>query len=417
MTGAFDADGNRVRDYVYNDMGQVTSELIAPDTRLTFTYNGRNQVTMSEVSQSTGTVHSTRTMNFGLAGSTYARVLLSSTQPAGSGCAASSAASTYDANAAESSRTDYAGRKSCMANDSVRGLEVARIDGFAAADACPANVLTAAPTATQRKVSTQWHPDWRLETKVAEPGRVTTKVYNGQPDPFAGNAVASCAPASAVLPDGKPIVVLCKEVQQATSDTTGVQGLSPTLTAGVAARTQSWTYNQYGQVLTHDGPRTDVSDVTTYTYYTSTDADWTMGDLQQVTNAAGQITRFPKYNKAGKVLQMIDANGIVTDYSYDARQRLKSVTTAGATTSYDYHPTGLLKQVTEPDASWVGYEYDTAQRLVAIKDHRGNRIDYTLDHNGNRTNERVSDPQGALQRSAQRSFDALGRLQQLTGRE
>ena len=40
-----------------------------------------------------------------------------------------------------------------------------------------------------------------------------------------------------------------------------------TVTPNVS-RTWTYTYNSFGQVLTEDGPRTDVSDVTTYTYYT-----------------------------------------------------------------------------------------------------------------------------------------------------
>ena len=36
------------------------------------------------------------------------------------------------------------------------------------------------------------------------------------------------------------------------------------------SRTWTYTYNSFGQVLTEDGPRTDVSDVTAYTYYTCT---------------------------------------------------------------------------------------------------------------------------------------------------
>ena len=82
-----------------------------------------------------------------------------------------------------------------------------------------------------RKTSTQWHPDWRLASKVAEPGQDHHQVYNGQPDPFNANAIASCAPASALLPDGKPIAVLCKTVEQATTDADGALGFSATLQA------------------------------------------------------------------------------------------------------------------------------------------------------------------------------------------
>ncbi|MGE0675191.1 MAG: hypothetical protein AB7O64_19280 [Methylibium sp.] len=252
---------------------------------------------------------------------------------------------------------------------------------------------------------------------MAEPGRLVTSIYNGQPDPFNGGALASCAPSGALLPDGQPIVVLCKQVEQATTDTTGAAGLSPTLQSGVANRTRQWTYNQYGQVLTEDGPRTDVSDLTTYVYYSSTTDDHTLGDLQQVTNAAGQVTSYPLYNKHGQVLRQIDPNGVITDTTYDLRQRLTSVSVGGQTTTYTYDPVGQLTRITQPDGSYVGYVYDAAHRLVAVTDALGNRIDYTLDNAGNRTAEQVKDPAGTLARQITRSIDALGRVQQASGRQ
>lgn len=272
-------------------------------------------------------------------------------------------------------------------------------------------------------MSTQWHPDWRLETKVAEPGRLTTTVYNGQPDPFNGNAVASCAPSTALLPDGKPIAVVCRRVEQATTDSNGALGFGAALQSGVASREDKWTYNEFGQVLTHDGPRTDVSDVTTYAYYSDTSftgtgaaaVGHTKGDLQTVTNAAGKITQFTKYDKHGQLLESVDPNGVITSQSYDLRQRLLSTTVGGQTTSYSYDLAGQLLRVTYPDATYVGYEYDPAHRQTAVYDGLGNRIEYTLDNAGNRTAENVKDAGGTLRRQLARSIDALGRVQQTTG--
>jgi len=265
-----------------------------------------------------------------------------------------------------------------------------------------------------RKTSTQWHPDWRLRAQVAEPSRITTYVYNGQPDPFNGNAIASCAPSSALLPDGKPIAVLCKQVEQATTDADGHLGFTAALQAGVAARIQQWTYNEFGQVLTATDPR---GNTTTYAYYSDTSADHTRGDLQSVTDAAGLLTQYTRYNPHGQVLQMVDPNGVATDYTYDLRQRLTSVSSLGQSTTYAYWPTGLLKQVTLPSASTLSYGYDDAHRLTDITDNLGNTIHYTLDNAGNRIKEETKDATGALSRQIARAMDALGRVQQATGRE
>jgi YD repeat-containing protein len=265
-----------------------------------------------------------------------------------------------------------------------------------------------------RKVSTTSHPDWWLEAKRAEPGKLTTSIYNGQPDPFNGGAIASCAPSTALLPDGKPIAVLCKQVEQATTDANGSQGFSASLQSGVANRVQQWTYNSYGQILTAKDP---LNNTTTYTYYSDTTADHTLGDLQSVTNAKNQVTSYTKYNKHGQLLESTDPNGVTTTSSYDPRQRLLSTSVGGQTTSYEYDAAGQLLKVTSPDASWLGYEYDAAHRQVAVKDNLGNRIEYVLDNAGNKTGQSVKDPGGNLARAMSRSIDALGRVQQQTGRE
>ncbi len=348
-----------------------------------------------------------------IAGSTLTK---GQSQPAGAGCEASSSSLDYDAEGNVSRRTDFNGGQTCHSYVDVRHLESSRVEGLTAGTACaPVLSAGAALPAGARKVSSQWHPDWRMATKTAEPRRITTLVYNGQPDPFNGNAVASCAPASALLPDGNPIVVLCKRVEQATTDESGAQGFNATLQSGVPARATSWTYDATGQVLTETDPRGKV--VVTNEYYTDTTADHTKGDLKSSVNSAGHLTQFPRYNAYGKPLEVIDANLVSTIYAYDARQRLTSVSTAGSTTSYEYWPTGLLKKTTQPDGAVVTYEYDDAHRLIAVADGQGNRIEYTLDQSGNRTAEAAKDPQGTLKRTLARVYDALGRAQQTTGRE
>jgi YD repeat-containing protein len=321
------------------------------------------------------------------------------------------------------SRADLGNQSAqCMKVDPLSNRPVVLLEGVTA---CPADMSTYLPTGDERKISTQWHPDWRLESSVAEPGRLKTYIYNGQPDPFAAGATASCAPAAALLPDGKPIAVLCKQVEQATTDANGSLGFSAPLQSGVTPRVQTWTYNQYGQILTAKGPRTDVNDTTTYTHYTDTVYASTdpyaqghnIGDLWTMTNAVGQVTTYTKYNKSGQLLEMVDPNNVVATNTYDLRQRLTSVTVGGQMTVYDYWPTGLLKKITQPDGSFLSYEYDAAHRQTAVEDNFGNRIDYTLDNAGNRTFENTKDPTGNLRRALERSIDALGRVQQTTGRE
>jgi YD repeat-containing protein len=165
--------------------------------------------------------------------------LTSQSQPAGSGCGASSASQGYDTRGNVVAFDDVNGNRTCYAYDTTRNLRTITLEGLPNTTACPANLAAYVPDTSdagrpQRKLTKTWHPDWELETQRAEPGKLTTNLYNGQPDPFNGGTLASCAPAAAVLPDGKPIAVLCKRVEQATSDQTGGRGLSLVGTSSTA---------------------------------------------------------------------------------------------------------------------------------------------------------------------------------------
>ncbi|MBU8977748.1 hypothetical protein JI752_016490 [Lysobacter sp. MMG2] len=121
-------------------------------------------------------------------------------------------------------------------------------------------------------------------------------------------------------------------------------------TVSGAARTATTTYCEQtgvdtgtcplvGLVLTTDGPRTDVGDLTTYAYYGSDHPDcatapttcaWRKGDLWKVTNASGQVTETLRYDGAGRALSIKDANGVITDLDYDARGLLTERRTRGS---------------------------------------------------------------------------------------
>jgi YD repeat-containing protein len=146
----------------------------------------------------------------------------------------------------------------------------------------------------------------------------------------------------------------------------------------------------------------------------------TAGDLQSVMNAAGHVTQFTFYDRAGRVRQMVDPKGIVTDMTYTPRGWVNgvSVTPPGGTariTSYTYDNAGQLTGVTLPDGSTMSYSYDAAHRLTGVTDAKGNTVSYTLDAIGNKVGEQVKDPSGNLQRNITRVYDALNRVQQVTG--
>lgn len=356
--------------------------------------------------------------------------IVSRSWPMDGGSSQTDRTASFDAAANLVSATDFTGRKTCYAYDKIanaqqKNLENVRVEGLSDASACPPDVLAyAIPTglplqSPQHKYTTEWHPQWRLRAREAGPRLQTYWVYNGQSDPSNSGATLTCAPSDALLPDQSPIAVLCKKIEQPTTDATGTQGFAATSVG--PARVWSYTYNRWGQKLSENGPRTDVADQSTWQYYddtsTAAGSEHTMGDLKLHTNAAGHKTEVLRYDKAGRPLRRKEPSGAITDFTYTPRGWLSTTTVTPATaggallTQYDYWPTGLLKQVTQPDGSWLSYGYDDAHRLTDIADNLGNTVHYQLDAMGNRLFEDTKDPAGALARSIARTYDALSRMQ------
>ncbi|MDH5513020.1 MAG: DUF6531 domain-containing protein, partial [Gammaproteobacteria bacterium] len=173
-------------------------------------------------------------------------------------------------------------------------------------------------------------------------------------------------------------------------------------------------YNAYGQVNGIDGPRTDVSDITTLEYYECTTGG-ACGQLKKVINALGQVTTYDVYDANGRLLQMTDPNGLVTTYIYDPRGRVKTVTRTPASgtaaiTQYSYTPWGDVSQVIDPDGVVLDYQYDAAHDLRFIVDAAGNYIHYKYDLKGNRSGEDTYDSTGSLKRTLGYAYDLRNHL-------
>lgn len=187
-----------------------------------------------------------------------------------------------------------------------------------------------------------------------------------------------------------------------------------------------------GLLKSVNGARTDVTDTTTYTYYQYdppgcipgvTSCASRKGDLKSVTNALGQSVQYLTYDDAGRPLSIYDANGVTTDFEYDARGRMTarkvrgtngSAETDDQITRIEYWPTGLVKKLTLPNGAFTSYVYDDAQRLTGIADNAGNSIAYTLNASSERTREETKDTGGILQRTLSRTYNTLGQLQTVT---
>lgn len=181
--------------------------------------------------------------------------------------------------------------------------------------------------------------------------------------------------------------------------------LTKQITAGTATRSFSYTYTAFGQALTAADPR---GNVTNYAY----DAK---GDLTSVTDALGHVTSITSYDANGRPLTIVDPNGVTTSLTHNKRGWLTSRTVGTLLTVYAHDHAGNLIQVTQPDGSYLTYTYDPAHRLTGIADSAGDNIAYTLDAASNRIMEQAFDPSGMLSRTRSYAYDALSRLSQTIG--
>ena len=381
LTAVLDENGATFATWTYDAYGQATSSAHAggaEQVAVAYTKTSLIQTGTATLTDAAGAVRTYSYLNV------HGVPKVSSVaKPAASGTGTVTEYYSYDANGNLKRKADFNGNSTCYVYDTARNLETVRVEGFApSVGSCPANLETYTPTAgtRQRKIVTAWNASYRLPTSITEANRTTSFTYDAN-----GN-------------------VLTRTV----TDTNATPNV---------ARTWTYTYNGFGQVLSADGPRTDVTDLTTYTYYTCT-SGYQCGQLNTITNAAGHVTTYNSYNAHGQPTQITDPNGLVTALGYDARQRLtdRCVGAAlpgcagGELTHLDYWPTGLLKKVTNPDASYIQYTYDNAHRLTQINDGASNKIVYTLDAMDNRTAENTYDPSNALKRTHSRVFNTLNQL-------
>jgi YD repeat-containing protein len=267
---------------------------------------------------------------------------------------------TYDADGSLLYKTDFNQSRTSFSWDNVRQLEIQRIEG---------QTSSGGTTPATRTISTQWNGTFSLPTLIAEPGRTTAISYDSN-----GNL------------------------------------LTKTVTDTALARTRTWafTYNSFGHVLSIDGPRTDIPDITTYSY----DA---VGNLTSITNPAGHITTITSYDAHGRPLTIVDPNGLATTLTYNARGWITSRSDESETTVYEYDEVGQITKITLPDASFLTYTFNEARRLTQIADNLGNKIVYAVDFMGNPTAEQVFEASGSLAQTRSRAFNVLGRLIQEVG--
>jgi len=377
LSGYIDEAGVRYSSTTYDGSGRATSSRFAGGVGSTqITYNGNGTSTVQYPLGHSATI--------GFSSANGTNEVSSIDQPCGPDCDQPWQSLTYDANGFQTSATDFNGN-----------LTTTQFDGHDLLD----QQVDESGGEDQRTTNTTW------DTVLRNP--VARTVLNA-----AGTAVAE---TEWVYNAGGQTIARCEiDPAQAGVYTCAVAGTPP---PGV--RRSTYTYCTaidatqcpvIGLLLSVVGPRTDVSDVTSYTYYMTDSSTAQHGDLQSVTDAMGQVTTYLTYDGAGRTTSMQDADGAVTSLTYSPRGWLTSRTVGGATTTMGYTPYGAVASVTDPDGVVTTFTYDGAHRLTDITDTQGNDIHYTLDAAGNKTAEQIQTSSGTVVHNLARTYDSLGHL-------
>ncbi|MDJ0941077.1 MAG: DUF6531 domain-containing protein, partial [Woeseiaceae bacterium] len=249
LTGIVDENGATYANWAYDTRGRaILSEHAGGKERVEFAYNSDGTTTLTRGDGAS------RTFDFGVEQGRQ-RVTTVSGDVCGDCPGGSTKSASYDANGYLSERTDWNNVVTKLARNN-RGLVETLTEAYGTSDA--------------RVTTIQWAANDRIPTQVTTPKNVTDYVYD-----IDGNLT------------------------------------SLTVSSGSLSRAWALTYNADGQPLTIDGPRTDVTDVTTLEYYDCATGS-ECGQLKKITNAVGHATTFDAYDGAGRPTSMTDPNGLTT---------------------------------------------------------------------------------------------------------
>jgi YD repeat-containing protein len=383
LSTVHDALGNLIESHDYNADRVTHFEAQGGVSEVTITYDSPSQTTVTN-SRGVPTVYTHDAFN---------GLVTSSTGPGCASCGTGGASTilTYDRFLNLTEVIDGRGIHTQMPSHDAKGNILTRID--------------AVGTPRQRTTTFMYHPTFSFLTSssipsvgaCSNPNRVETTLYDATGDP-----------------NQRQII--------------GCNGPTP------FSYTTSFLYDGRGRLLSVDGPRTDVTDVTTYAYY---DDDPNIeldagrrGRLKSEQNALDHEVVYDDYDLFGNVGSIVQdpnvsSSRVETTFLYDGRDRLLERRIWGTTPADDivtinvYDDAGNLDLVRLPNCVETGpscmfsldYGYDGANRLTQVRDPFNNRIVYGYDTESNRTREEFLDPTSAVQRFTNSAYDSLNRLE------
>jgi RHS repeat-associated protein len=190
----------------------------------------------------------------------------------------------------------------------------------------------------------------------------------------------------------KKITDLLNQVTEFTYDANG----NLLTTKDPSGHVTTITYNQFGQVLTVQGPIA-TEPPTTFAYDIN-------GNLIATTDPLGNATQ-RVYDAVSRLTSLTDPRGLQTLFRYDGLNRVTEIADARqGITRFTYDPNGNVLTITDPKNQLSSHTYDNMNRLKARTDALVRTETYTYDLVGNL--KTVVDRKGQETRF---DYDALNR--------
>ncbi len=175
-------------------------------------------------------------------------------------------------------------------------------------------------------------------------------------------------------------------------------------------------FDNFGRIIFTDGPRTDVTDTTLYTYFACATGS-ECGQLKMLTNALGHTIEYLAYSPHGLPTQLKLSNGEIVNYQYDDRLRVIQIQTSSVdnlnrTVNYTYDNFGQQTQLNINGLYSVTNSYNNIHQLTRKTDSLGNYIEYSYDVKGRKIAENKHDPADSLKNSIEYQYNVNNNVSQ-----
>ncbi len=332
LTSITDESGRRVGTYTYDAQGRIIETKRADGVdRFQFSYATGPLGPRTQVTDFSSGTAAARTYDF-IAQGQFLRPAAVSAPCAQ--CGNTALSTQYDAQGNKTREVAHDGSITFYAYNA-KGQEVERAvfpAQFKTSTTRPALGLASAV------ISTWWHTTWNLPTHVAQPARYSTYSYN----------------ATGMLTSHSSVV---------TTDATGATKFNAIRSGPVRATGYGYDASSLNNSMV------ELADSTETQRWTL--AYDTLGSLTGITDVTGAQNATLSSDPNGRITRLVASNSAVATFAANSRGQMVLANTPNGNVVYDYDARNLINEIRFGDGRWVRYSYNSAQKLLEIRDSSG----------------------------------------------